>query len=228
MNIKQKFLATFVAAVMAIGPVSAVMAEETTTTNTTTTQTTVTTDTYGNTTTTTTTSNTTQVNPFAQQVLQVKAVLAKLLDNPTDATIKAELNKMITGKKDIRVLAQAINSLKKDAVADFKKTKDRKTYVKRIHRINELARMLKKEIVKRENEIKKEQKKDKRELAQLKAQEKKLKQELKVKAKAEKAKRKIAELQAKIKKLEAELAAATSALNQTAQATTTVNVTMAQ
>ncbi|AVX21662.1 MULTISPECIES: hypothetical protein [Carboxydocella] len=223
MTIKHKFLATFVAAILALGPVSAVFAEgETTTTTDATTQTTVTSDTYGNTTTTT------QVNPFEQQVLQVKAVLVKLLDNPTDTALKAELNKLITSKKDIRVLAQAINSLKKDAVADFKKTKDSKTYVKRIHRINELARMLKKEIVKRENEIKKEQKKDKRELAQLKAQEKKLKQELKAKAKAEKAKRKIAELQAKIKKLEAELAAATSALNQTAQATTTVNASITQ
>lgn len=224
MTIKHKFLATFVAAILAVGPVSAVFAEGETTTTTTDTQTTVTSDTYSN----TTTSTSVVVSPFQQQVAQIKAVLVKLLDNPTDTALKAELSKMITSKKDIRALAHAISSLKKDAVADFKKTKDSKTFVKRIHRINELARMLKKEIVKQENAIKKEQMKDKRALAQLKAQEKKLKQELKVKAKAEKAKRKIAKLQAKIEKLETELAAATSALNQTAQATTTVNATLAQ
>jgi len=219
MNIKRKFLATFVAATLAIGPVSAVFAEEATTTTTTDTQATVTTDTYSN----TTTSTPVDVNPFQQQVAQVKAVLVKLLDNPTDAALKAEMNKLITSKKDIRVLAHAISSLKKDAVAEFKKTKDAKAYTKRIHRINELARMLKKEIVKRENAIKKEQQKDKRELAQLKAQEKTLKQEMKIKAKAEKARKKIAELQAKIKKLETELATAQAALSQTAQATATVN-----
>ncbi len=91
---------------------------------------------------------------YTEQVNQVKALLAVLLANPKDPNAKAEINKLITTKKDLKIIAKAISELKHTVIQEMKtalKAKDKvafKTAQQKIKRLNDLAKQFKQEIVK--------------------------------------------------------------------------------
>ncbi len=204
---KKRLLAAFVAAIMTFGPISAVFADTTAPNST---STTVSGETY---------IQTTAQNPIQTPVVtpvpidQVKAVLTTLLADPKNPDAKTEIHKLVSGKKDIPVIAKAIRQLKLEAVTEMKaarKAKDNaafKSAQQKIHRLNALAKQLKQEIIAQAKEAKLAEQQAKKELAKLKEQQKQLNKALKLKKKAAQTQRKITELQTQLTKMQQKLAA---------------------